>query len=186
MGFLAPKSYMEAYRERSVLLPMLAAKQFERVLQHRDPSPREVKRGLEVSRTRVAHLRSPPLPSPYSPAHLIQESTVPGRPPSAAHSPYSAPPRHCLDSNDLNAALLQQYLDIVSGSSSSSSRNMTLPTTPSLARLCSLPPEQLNSVFALVLVRAVAVNDKLPSKGPLTRWHAKVPSDIPVGQYLSR
>ncbi|ORY90061.1 cyclin-domain-containing protein [Leucosporidium creatinivorum] len=62
----------------------------------------------------------------------------------------------------------------------------TLPTMPALERVVALPAETLNSVVALLLETAVSANDKLSTKGVITRWHAKVPPPIPAGQYLSR
>lgn len=60
------------------------------------------------------------------------------------------------------------------------------PPTPALDRLVALPPEVLNSIVALLLVRAVAANDALGVRGPITRWHAKVPSPITCDAYLKR
>lgn len=61
-----------------------------------------------------------------------------------------------------------------------------LPTMPALNRVIALPAETLNSIVAILLERAVSLNDELPTKGPITRWHAKVPPPIPAGQYLTR
>jgi len=61
-----------------------------------------------------------------------------------------------------------------------------LPAMPALECVVALPAETLNSVVALLLERTVQANDELNTKGPITRWHAKVPPPIPVGQYLTR
>ena len=62
----------------------------------------------------------------------------------------------------------------------------TLEPTPGLDRLVALPPELLNSIVALLLGRAVAANDALGVRGPITRWHAKVPSPITIPAYMNR
>lgn len=61
-----------------------------------------------------------------------------------------------------------------------------LPAISALERVVALPAETLNSVLAILLERAVSANDELPTKGPITRWHAKIPPPIPAGQYLTR
>lgn len=55
-----------------------------------------------------------------------------------------------------------------------------------LRKLLSLPQAVLDSVLAEVLERAVHGNDKLQTKGTITRFHAKTPSKLPIADYLHR
>ncbi|GAA5997297.1 uncharacterized protein JCM10292_000159 [Rhodotorula paludigena] len=57
---------------------------------------------------------------------------------------------------------------------------------PATNRLASLPVESLNEVFAHLLSLAVASNDKLPTKGAITRYHSKQPPPLEIGAYLAR
>ncbi|GJN92188.1 hypothetical protein Rhopal_005218-T1 [Rhodotorula paludigena] len=57
---------------------------------------------------------------------------------------------------------------------------------PAANRLASLPVESLNEVFAHLLSSAVASNDKLPTKGAITRYHSKQPPPLEIGAYLAR
>ncbi|GAA5972672.1 hypothetical protein JCM11641_002967 [Rhodosporidiobolus odoratus] len=57
---------------------------------------------------------------------------------------------------------------------------------PSLNRLASLPIDVLNSLFALALTAAVHSNDRLATKGVVTRFHSKQPPPLEIGQYLAR
>jgi len=62
------------------------------------------------------------------------------------------------------------------------------PAAPpaALSQLLLLPQPVLHAVLAAVLDRAVGANDRLPTKGVITRFHAKVPSKLAVVDYLTR
>lgn len=55
-----------------------------------------------------------------------------------------------------------------------------------LSQLVALPQPVLHSILAAVLDEVVGENDRLPTKGVVTRFHAKVPSKLAVVDYLSR
>ncbi|BGP36437.1 hypothetical protein JCM10450v2_000337 [Rhodotorula kratochvilovae] len=57
---------------------------------------------------------------------------------------------------------------------------------PATNRLAALPVETLNRVFAHLLVGVVARNDRLASKGAITRFHSKQPPPLEIGAYLER
>ena len=60
------------------------------------------------------------------------------------------------------------------------------PTPGALADLLALPQPVLHSILAAVLETAVGENDQLPTKGVITRFHAKVSSKLAVVDYLNR
>lgn len=60
------------------------------------------------------------------------------------------------------------------------------PTSIPMSSLLALPQPVLHSILAAVLETAVSENDKLPTKGVITRFHAKVPSKLAVVDYLNR
>ncbi|BGP12475.1 hypothetical protein JCM10213v2_000392 [Rhodosporidiobolus nylandii] len=53
-------------------------------------------------------------------------------------------------------------------------------------RLAALPIDVLDSLFAECLSRTVEHNDRLPSRGQITRFHSKQPPPLAIGQYLPR
>ncbi|GAA6046511.1 hypothetical protein JCM3770_006185 [Rhodotorula araucariae] len=57
---------------------------------------------------------------------------------------------------------------------------------PATNRLAALPIETLNRAFAHLLVGVVARNDRLPSKGAITRFHSKQPPPLEIRAYLER
>ncbi|KAM0793674.1 hypothetical protein ACM66B_001103 [Microbotryomycetes sp. NB124-2] len=60
------------------------------------------------------------------------------------------------------------------------------PTTRWLDRFVKLPNDVVHVVFASLLDECRLANDRLPTKGPITRWHAKVPSPIESATYIHR
>ncbi|KAI5478244.1 mitochondrial inner membrane metallopeptidase Oma1 [Pseudohyphozyma bogoriensis] len=58
--------------------------------------------------------------------------------------------------------------------------------TPLTARMLSLPQPILHAVIAHVLTGAVRENDKLPTRGTVTRFHAKEVPPLEIGAYLTR
>ncbi|KAK4050469.1 hypothetical protein OIV83_003539 [Microbotryomycetes sp. JL201] len=68
-----------------------------------------------------------------------------------------------------------------------SSMTQLAPTaTPWLDRFVKLPNDVVHATFAALLDECRFANDRLPTKGPITRWHAKVPSPIESATYLHR
>ncbi|KAK4057732.1 hypothetical protein OIO90_001380 [Microbotryomycetes sp. JL221] len=71
-------------------------------------------------------------------------------------------------------------------------RSATVSSTPDatiatwLDKFVKLPADVVTFTYAHLLRECVASNDSLPTKGEITRWHAKVPSPIDPGTYLHR
>ena len=57
---------------------------------------------------------------------------------------------------------------------------------PATNRLAGLPIEALTRVFASVLVDRVQHNDRLATKGAITRFHSKQPPPLEISAYLDR
>ncbi|GAA5901541.1 hypothetical protein JCM8208_001535 [Rhodotorula glutinis] len=57
---------------------------------------------------------------------------------------------------------------------------------PATNRLSGLPIEALTRVFAAVLVDRVHHNDRLATKGAITRFHSKQPPPLEISAYLDR
>lgn len=55
-----------------------------------------------------------------------------------------------------------------------------------LSKLLALPQPTFHSIIAAVLTRAIDANDALPTKGVITRFHAKVPCKLGIVDYLTR
>ncbi|GAA6035950.1 hypothetical protein JCM8097_005181 [Rhodosporidiobolus ruineniae] len=64
--------------------------------------------------------------------------------------------------------------------------NVRLPRTLALCRLAALPIDVLDQLFAACLAAAVARNDRLPSRGQITRFHSKQPPPLEITAYLAR
>lgn len=66
---------------------------------------------------------------------------------------------------------------------------MTIPppiSTPQCTRLLALPPPILTTLIAHLLSTCARANDLLPTRGPITRFHAKVKPPLRIADYLSR
>ncbi|GAA6020224.1 hypothetical protein JCM10207_004378 [Rhodosporidiobolus poonsookiae] len=57
---------------------------------------------------------------------------------------------------------------------------------PATNRLAQLPIDVLDSLFAHCLAHTVSLNDRLPSRGSITRFHSKQPPPLEISAYLSR
>lgn len=59
--------------------------------------------------------------------------------------------------------------------------------TPSTTRLLALPVPLLNELVAALITTCVRANDEtVPSKGTITRFHAKERPPLEIGAYVSR
>ncbi|GAA5856204.1 hypothetical protein JCM8547_000818 [Rhodosporidiobolus lusitaniae] len=61
-----------------------------------------------------------------------------------------------------------------------------LPAMPNLTRLVELPMDVLEQLFAACLAECVHKNNRLPTKGVVTRFHSKQPPPLEIRQYLAR
>ncbi|KPV78214.1 uncharacterized protein RHOBADRAFT_40756 [Rhodotorula graminis WP1] len=64
--------------------------------------------------------------------------------------------------------------------------NVRFAAIPATNRLADLPIEALTRVFAAVLVDRVHDNDRLATKGAITRFHSKQPPPLEISAYVDR